>query len=106
MEKLSLRKSMLSTLERIENGGYSHLLIDHEIKTNQFSTKDAALLTEVVYGTMQRKLTLDFYLNQFLTNGAKIKDWVRILLKMSVYQMVYLKKSSGSCHYSRGCRNS
>lgn len=87
-----MRKSILLILERIENGGYSHLLIDQEIKAKQFPPKDAALLTEVVYGTMQRKLTLDYYLKDFLSSNKKIQNWIRVLLRMSVYQMVFLER--------------
>jgi len=58
---------MLDLLLRIEQGsGYSHLLIDHEIKTKQLSNKDRGLLTEVVYGTIQYKITLDYYLSEFI----------------------------------------
>src|SRR5690625_7300821 len=84
---------MLDLLLRIEQGsGYSHLLIDHEIKKKQLSEKDIGLLTEVVYGTIQRKLTLVYYLNNFIKTNKKQKPWVQMLLRMSIYQMVFLDK--------------
>jgi len=91
--KYVLRNTMLDLLLRIEQGsGYSHLLIDHEIKKKQLSEKDKGLLTEVVYGTIQRKLTLDYYLNNFIKTNKKQKPWVQMLLRMSIYQMVFLDK--------------
>jgi 16S rRNA (cytosine967-C5)-methyltransferase len=83
---------MLELLEKVEKGGYSHLLVDRTIKSRQFDARDAALLTEVVYGTIQRKITLDFHLKPFISKGKKIDSWVRMLLRMSVYQLVYLDK--------------
>lgn len=82
---------MIDLLLRIdEDSGYSHLLLDREIKSRKIATKDIGLLTEVVYGTIQRKITLDYYLSPFLTR--KIEQWVQMLLRMSVYQMEYLDR--------------
>lgn len=84
---------MLDLLLRIdEDSGFSHLVIDHEINRRKIEPKDQALLTEVVYGTIERKLTLDYYLDSFIKSKKKIDSWVRMLLRMSVYQMVYLDK--------------
>ncbi|ASK63546.1 16S rRNA (cytosine(967)-C(5))-methyltransferase [Virgibacillus phasianinus] len=88
-----LRETVLDLLLRIDSdSGFSHLLIDHEIKSHRIPERDAGLLTEMVYGTLQRKLTLDYYLEPYLSTGKKIKPWVRMLLRMSVYQMAYLDK--------------
>lgn len=90
--KFKLRKTILDLLMRIdEDSGFSHLIIDHEINRRNIEPKDQALLTEVVYGTMERKMTLDFFLEPFIKN-KKIDSWVRMLLRMSVYQMIYLDK--------------
>lgn len=84
---------MLDLLIRVEQGsGYSHLLIDNEIKTKQLTGKDKGLLTEVVYGTLQHKITLDYYLSKFINIKKKQKPWVQMLLRMSIYQMVFLDK--------------
>ncbi|WP_188454439.1 16S rRNA (cytosine(967)-C(5))-methyltransferase RsmB [Virgibacillus oceani] len=89
----SLRETVVNLLLRIEkDNGFSHLLIDHEIKSGKVSPKDEGLLTEIVYGTTQRKLTLDYYLESFIDTRKKLDDWVVMLLRMSVYQMVYLDK--------------
>lgn len=63
---------MLDLLNRIEkDSGYSHLLLDNEMKKEQFLKADRGLLTEVVYGTIQRKITLDYYLNDFVNPNKK-----------------------------------
>src|SRR5690625_3368738 len=93
MSKHQLRRTILDLLIRIEeDSGYSHLLIKHEIETRNIPRKDEGLLTEIVYGTTERKLTLDYYLEPFIKTSKKLVRWVRMLLRMSVYQMVYLDK--------------
>lgn len=93
MSKYLLRNTIIDLLLRIDqDSGYSHLLINHEIKSKNISPKDEGLLTEVVYGTIQRKLTLDFFIDHFINPKKKMEPWVRMLLRMSIYQMVYLDK--------------
>lgn len=91
MNAYKLRNTILDLLLRIErDSGYSHLLIGQEIQLRKISKKDAALLTEVVYGTLDRKLTLDYYLHAFVKRTKKIELWVKLLLHMSIYQMKFL----------------
>ena len=54
--------------------------------------KDIGLLTELTYGTLQRKMTLDYFLSPFLAKNKKMESWVRQLLRLTIYQMVYLDK--------------
>jgi 16S rRNA (cytosine967-C5)-methyltransferase len=93
MSKYLLRNTIIDLLLRIEqDSGYSHLLINHEIKSKNISPKDEGLLTEIVYGTIQRKMTLDYYINHYINQKKKVEPWVMMLLRMSTYQMVYLDK--------------
>lgn len=93
MGEYALRNTILDLLLRIEQGsGYSHLLIDRELRNNNIPKKDRGLLTEIVYGTIQRQLTLDYYLRSFVQSKKKQKPWVKTLLRMSVYQMTFLDK--------------
>jgi len=74
-----------------KNQAYSNLLLNKIIEKNQVSKKDIGLLTEIVYGTLQRRATLDYFLSPFIKN-KKIEQWVVVLLRMSIYQMVYLDR--------------
>lgn len=92
-EKSNVRESVVSILEQIEkNQSYSNLLLNNVIKKNQIATKDIGLLTELTYGTLQRKMTLDYYLEPFIKNPKKLENWVKQLLRMTLYQMLYLYK--------------
>ncbi|WLR52292.1 16S rRNA (cytosine(967)-C(5))-methyltransferase RsmB [Bacillus tianshenii] len=91
--KNNVRNVSLEILEKIEkNQSYSNLLLNQAIEKSGLDSKDAPLLTEIVYGTIQRKLTLDYYLKPFVKKANKVQSWVRNLLRLSVYQMVYLDR--------------
>ncbi|CAM3414983.1 16S rRNA (cytosine(967)-C(5))-methyltransferase RsmB [Aeromicrobium ponti] len=89
----NVRETALELLETIEKSqSYSNLLLNNAIKKNEISQKDIGLLTELTYGTLQRRMTLDFYLNPFLKGNKKVESWVKQLLRLTLYQMVYLDK--------------
>ncbi|MBP1968150.1 16S rRNA (cytosine967-C5)-methyltransferase [Virgibacillus natechei] len=93
MSNYQLRNTIVDLLIRVEkDNGFSHLLIDHELNSKRIDPQDEGLLTEIVYGTIQRKYTIDYYLESFVDPKKKLETWVRILLRMSVYQMIYLDK--------------
>ena len=87
----NVRSLAFDTIQDILNeGAYSNLRINEVLSENELNAMDKALFTEIVYGTVKRKYTLDFYLKPFVK--TKIKPWVRQLLWMSIYQYVYLDK--------------
>ena len=87
----SVRTYALETINDVLNkGAYSNLKINEVLSTNNINTVDKNLFTELVYGTLKRKYTLDYLLKPFIK--TKIKSWVRQLLWMSLYQYLYLDK--------------
>ena len=65
MTNKNVREAALEILETVEkNKAYSNLLLNNTIEKYQFSHKDAGLLTEICYGTIQRQMTLTFSLNR------------------------------------------
>lgn len=91
--KKTVRELALDLIVSVEkNQSYSNLLLNTTINKNQLSPADSRLLTELTYGTIQRKLTLDYYLQPFIKKGSKIEEWVMVLLRLSLYQLQYLDK--------------
>ncbi len=87
----NVRDAALSILMAVEKQqAYSNLLLHQTIEKYQIDPKDRALLTELTYGTIQHKLTLDYYLEPFIK--GKLDDWVRQLLRLSLYQIHYLSR--------------
>lgn len=89
----NVRETAMDILDTIEkNQAYSNLLLNAAIEKNRLPQKDIGLLTELTYGTLQRKMTLDFYLKPFIKNSKKVEPWVMHLLRLTLYQMVFLNK--------------
>jgi 16S rRNA (cytosine967-C5)-methyltransferase len=87
----NVRDAALSILMAIEkNQAYSNLLLHQTIEKYDIEPKDRGLLTEITYGTLQHKMTLDYYLQPFIK--GKLDDWVRQLLRLSLYQIHYLDR--------------
>ncbi len=93
MNRPSVREVALDALLKVEkNQAYSHLLLHSTLKAAGLDKRDSGLLTELVYGTIARKQTLDYYLAPFIKSGKKRALWIDVLLRLSVYQMVFLDR--------------
>ncbi|MGD6992435.1 16S rRNA (cytosine(967)-C(5))-methyltransferase RsmB [Sutcliffiella horikoshii] len=89
----NVRELALEALLNVEKKqAYSNLLLNNYLDSGKLSKKDAGLFTEIVYGTIQRTITLDYYLASYIEKQKKLQDWVKVLLKMTLYQMLYLDK--------------
>ncbi|MED3564301.1 16S rRNA (cytosine(967)-C(5))-methyltransferase RsmB [Bacillus xiapuensis] len=92
-KRKNVREAALDLLAAIEkNQSYSNLLLNSTIEKNQIPPIDVGLLTELTYGTLQRRMALDFFLKPFIKNSEKLEFWVPHLLRLTLYQMVYLDK--------------
>lgn len=86
---MNVRKLALDATSKILfDGAYSNIVINDTLKKYEFNEVDRALFTRLVLGTVEKKITLEYYLKPFL--HKKPKPWVYCLLLMSIYQLVYL----------------
>lgn len=81
-------------LTRVEQDkAYSNLLLHQTLAKHRLERQDAALATELVYGTIQRLNTIDYFLSGFVAKGLeRLQPWVRSLLRLSFYQLHYLQR--------------
>ena len=87
------RNLALAVLEDVfVNQAYSNIALNKHLKGSQLSAADKGLVTEIVYGTVARKLTLEWYLSHFIEDRDKLDNWLYILLLMSAYQVRFLDK--------------
>lgn len=87
------RNLALAVLEDVfVNQAYSNIALNKHLKGSQLSAADKGLVTEIVYGTVARKLTLEWYLSHFIQDRDKLDNWLYVLLLMSVYQVRFLDK--------------
>lgn len=90
----SAREIALDIMVKVEQqGAYSNLLLNSSLQKATLSREDAGLVTELVYGSISRMNTLDYVLEGFVSKGiAKLQPWVRNLLRLSLYQIMYLDR--------------
>ncbi len=91
---MKTRELALDALVKIEQqGAYSNLLLRQMLDKQALDSRDAALLTEIVYGTVQRQLTIDHVLNTLIERGiSSFSPWLRACLRLSLYQMLFLDR--------------
>lgn len=94
MTKVETARSLaLAVLEDVfVNQAYSNIALNKHLKGSQLSAADKGLVTELVYGTVARKLTLEWYLSHFIEDRDQLDSWLYVLLLMSAYQLRYLDK--------------
>lgn len=87
------RELALEILEEVfEEGAYSNIALNKALKQSALSSADKSLVTELVYGTVARKITLEWQLAHWVEDRDKLDAWLYILLELSLYQMLYLDK--------------
>lgn len=76
----------------LEDGEYSHIVISRVLKEEADADKrDRAFVTRLAEGTLEHLLTLDYVLNKVSkTPVKKMKPVLRTILRMSVYQILYM----------------
>lgn len=90
----SSRKTALAALNDVtQNEGYSNIVIDKAIRAAGLEPRDAALASVLFYGVLEKRMTLDYYIRKFLAKpGQKMDETVLNILRIAVYQILYLDK--------------
>ena len=94
MHNQTPRALALSLLLRSESDNlYSNLILDTAIRRHTLSDADRGLLTALVYGVLEKKLTLDYIIDTLSDRSAdKLDPDVRILLRMGLYQLRFMDR--------------
>jgi len=89
-------------LEMERNKVYSHKLLKAVLdKYDYLSVQDKRFMKRLAEGCIERKLELDYYLDHFSTVPVnKMKPLIRCLMRMGVYQIVYMDSvpASAACN--------
>ncbi len=90
---MNIREIVLDILLDLErNGGYVNVLLSDVLdKYDYLMPKEKAFIKRVTQGTVERRIQLDYVLNQISkVQVNKMKPLIRQLLRMSAYQMVFM----------------
>ena len=82
-----------AVLLQVEQGGYSDILLDKMLQHADLSAAERGLTTELVYGVLRRRGSLDYVLKGLCRQPfAKLEIPVRTLLRLGAYQILYLDR--------------
>ncbi len=87
------RRAAVEALLQVAEDGYSNIVLEELLQRRAVTDDDRALTTRLVYGVTERRLTIDFLLNRLSdTPVIKMTDVIREILRVGVYQLVYMDK--------------
>ena len=88
------RKIVVDLLEQVLNeGAYSNIVLGSKLNKTDLNDKDKSLVTEILYGTLKYKYSIDKILNYYLKDGFdQVEPLVINILRISIYQIKYLDK--------------
>ncbi len=91
----SARQIAFEALLKIhKDGAYSNLIIDSMIKENpSLDERDRAFISNIVYGTLDRLILIDYNLGLYLNQPVKkLKPELHTVLRMGTYQLLFMDK--------------
>jgi len=93
-KKISARAMALEILYLVDHEeAYSNLALNSVLEKYRPEKQDRGFVTELVYGVLRTRNTLDWVLGRFLKKPiAGLTPWIRNILRAGVYQLMYLDK--------------
>lgn len=90
----SARQFAYEILMKIEKeGAFSNLAVDGALASSSLSSKDKAFVSALIYGCTERKLTLDYQIEKYLSKPLqKLKTPVHMILRLGTYQLLFMDK--------------
>ena len=85
----SLAYEVLFTI--IQEDGYSNITLNKYFNQYKVEEQDKRFISKVVYGTIKNKLYLEHILKSY--SKGRVKPKVKIILLMSIYQLLYMDKT-------------
>ena len=91
----SARQVAFEALLKIHrDGAYSNLVVDSLLKENpDMDERDKAFVCNIVYGTLDRLILIDYNLGLYLNQPVKkLKPELHTILRMGTYQLLFMDK--------------
>ncbi len=88
------RKIAVKTLVKIEkDNAYSNITLSSVLKEYDLKNEDKAFVSALVYGVLDRKITLDYVLSSFMkTPLRKTAPFTLNVLRTALYQIMFMDK--------------
>lgn len=91
---MNTRNIALKILLSVEqDGAYSALVLNNSIKENKLNHLDSSFVCALVYGVLERKLTLDYIIKQYSKIPLrKIDIKTKLILRLGILQLLFMDK--------------
>lgn len=88
------RNTALTVLLKIENDkAYSNIALNNAVKEQGLDHKDSSFVSALVYGVLERKLTLDYIIKQYSKIPLrKIEIKTKMILRLGILQLLFMDK--------------
>lgn len=95
---VNVREAALNSLLRCEKDGrYSNIELDGAIKKYALEGVDRAFFTTLVYGVIEKRITLDYALSIYSSRPPETLDpFILNILRLAAYQIYYLDRTPDS----------
>ena len=100
------RQCVLEALTEVtEASRYSNITLDNILSKNKLEQRDKKLASAIFYGTLERKITLDYCISCFSKKALeKMTPKVLNILRMSLYQIIYMDSIPESAAVNEGVK--
>lgn len=91
--KTNPRAAAVDALIEIEQGAFTATALDQVLSSYNLSDRDSGLATEIIYGSIRMRATLDYYLNHISKQKVKkLEPRIRSILRSGAYQILFLDR--------------
>lgn len=90
---MSPRRLAFDVLKKMSaSGQYSNIAVDRALNTSGLGESDRGLFTAIVMGVVERRITLDFFIDRLAAEPSKIDVDTRTVLRIGLYQLMFLDR--------------
>lgn len=102
IKQINARSGALVVIDQVfTEGAYTNIAVNQYLRKYLLNDQERRLMTELVYGTVKAKGTLDWYLQKCISRPLKqVEHAVLNILRLSLYQLRYMDRipASAACN--------
>lgn len=86
-----------------DKGAYSNISLNKYLNDRELRDIDRSFITDIVYGTLNRRLTIDYFIERYSSvKIKKLSSFILNILRMGIYQLLFTDKIpvSAACNES------
>ena len=87
------RQTALNILQDVSRGGaYASLALGERLRNSKLAQRDRDFVSALVYGVLEKRITLDWLIDGKLTREGDLESLVRDMLRLGLYQILYMTR--------------